>query len=123
MNCDSWLEPKNSLIAATTGRALMSDADVTVCGSLIVMRSLMIRSIRIRPMRNWFCSSSPTARTRRLPRWSMSSGICFSRGALFSSMSLRRIAMKSPFSRMRSSRFLTRSRMSSSSRPRRLSTL
>ncbi len=35
--------------------------------------SLMARSMRTRPMRNWFSSSSPTARTRRLPRWSMSS--------------------------------------------------
>ncbi len=27
-----------------------------------------------KPMRNWFCSSSPTQRRRRLPRWSISSG-------------------------------------------------
>ena len=26
-------------------------------------------------MRNWFCSSSPTERMRRLPRWSMSSTV------------------------------------------------
>ena len=37
------------------------------------MRSLMARSMRTRPMRYWFSISSPTARTRRLPRWSMSS--------------------------------------------------
>ena len=37
------------------------------------MRSLIARSMRTRPMRYWFSSSSPTARTRRLPRWSMSS--------------------------------------------------
>src|SRR5919201_332838 len=89
MNCDSWLDPKNSLMAATTGRALIKDAAVTVAASQIVMRSLMIRSIRISPIRNWFCSSSPTARTRRLPRWSMSSG---SPPPLLSSISLRRIA-------------------------------
>src|SRR5437899_638266 len=73
MNWESWLDPKNSLMAATTGRALISEAPVTVAASQMVMRCLMIRSMRIRPMRNWFCSSSPTARTRRLPRWSMSS--------------------------------------------------
>jgi len=53
MNWESWLEPKNSLMAATTGRALINDAEVTVVGSLMVMRSLMIRSMRIRPIRNW----------------------------------------------------------------------
>ncbi len=123
MNWDSWLEPKNSLMAATTGRALISEAAVTVLGSEMVIRSLMIRSIRIRPMRNWFWSSSPTGLTRRLPRWSMSSAICRSRGALLSSISLRRMAMKSPFSMMRRVRSRTRSWMSSASRPSRLSTL
>ena len=39
----------------------------------MLMRSLMARSMRTRPMRYWFSISSPTARTRRLPRWSMSS--------------------------------------------------
>src|SRR3989304_2875701 len=38
------------------------------------MRSRTTRSIRRRPMRNWFWISSPTARTRRVPRWSISSG-------------------------------------------------
>jgi DNA-directed RNA polymerase subunit beta len=64
-----------------------------------------------------------TARTRRLPRWSMSSATWRSRGELLSSTSLRRMAMKSPFSRMRRLRSRTRSWMSSASRPRRLSTL
>jgi len=41
--------------------------------SEIDMRSLTARSMRVRPTRNWFSSSSPTDRTRRLPRWSMSS--------------------------------------------------
>ena len=31
MNCESWLEPKNSLMAATIGRMLMSD-----CGVMLV---------------------------------------------------------------------------------------
>src|ERR687883_84815 len=39
----------------------------------MLMRSLMARSMRTRPMRYWFSINSPTARTRRLPRWSMSS--------------------------------------------------
>ena len=33
----------------------------------------MARSIRTSPIRNWFSSNSPTDRTRRFPRWSMSS--------------------------------------------------
>jgi hypothetical protein len=37
------------------------------------MRSLIARSMRSRPTRYWFSISSPTERTRRLPRWSMSS--------------------------------------------------
>src|SRR5665213_760981 len=37
------------------------------------MRSRTTRSRRSSPTRNWFCSSSPTERMRRLPRWSMSS--------------------------------------------------
>jgi hypothetical protein len=41
--------------------------------SWMVIRSLTTRSIRVRPMRNWFCSNSPTQRRRRLPRWSISS--------------------------------------------------
>ena len=120
MNCESWLEPKNSLIAATTGRALIRLADVTVAASVMVMRSLMIRSMRIRPMRNWFCSSSPTARTRRLPRWSMSSA---SPVPLLSAISLRMIETKSWLSSTRRSRSWARSRASSSGTPRFLSSL
>ena len=41
----------------------------------MLMRSLIARSMRTRPMRYWFSISSPTARTRRLPRWSMSSTV------------------------------------------------
>ena len=49
-----------------------------VCGviastSWVVMRSLTTRSIRESPMRIWFWMSSPTERTRRFPKWSMSS--------------------------------------------------
>ena len=41
--------------------------------SWIVIRSRTTRSMRRRPMRNAFWMSSPFARIRRLPRWSMSS--------------------------------------------------
>ena len=75
MNCDSWLPPKNSFIAATTGRMLMSAFGVALSISWIVIRSRTTRSIRRRPIRNAFWISSPLARIRRLPRWSMSSAV------------------------------------------------
>ena len=74
MNWLSGEEPKNSLMAAVTGRMLMRLCGVTMSRSCRVILSRMTRSMREKPMRNWFCSSSPTLRTRRLPRWSMSSG-------------------------------------------------
>ena len=74
MNWLSCEEPKNSLIAATTGRMLMSVCGVIASTSWVVMRSRTTRSMRDRPTRNWFWMSSPTERTRRLPKWSMSSG-------------------------------------------------
>ena len=73
MNCESCEVPKNSLTAAATGFALMRSCGISVSISTELMRSLMARSMRTRPMRYWFSISSPTARTRRLPRWSMSS--------------------------------------------------
>ncbi len=75
MNCDSWLPPKNSFIAATTGRMLMSAFGVALSISWIVIRSRTTRSIRRRPIRKAFWMSSPLARIRRLPRWSMSSDV------------------------------------------------
>ena len=41
--------------------------------SWVVMRSRTTRSMRDRPTRIWFWISSPTVRSRRLPKWSMSS--------------------------------------------------
>src|SRR5215475_8136958 len=73
MNCDSCEEPKNSRTAAAAGLALMRSCGMTVSISTDDMRSLIARSMRRRPMRYWFSISSPTERTRRLPRWSMSS--------------------------------------------------
>ena len=40
---------------------------------LIDMRSLTKRAMRDRPTENWLAMSSPTVRTRRFPRWSISS--------------------------------------------------
>ncbi len=73
MNCESWLVPKNSLMAATTGRMLISVWGVIASTSWVVMRSRTTRSIRDRPMRTWFWMSSPTERMRRLAKWSWSS--------------------------------------------------
>ena len=73
MNWLSWLPPKNSFIAATTGRMLMSAFGVALSSSWIVIRSRTTRSMRSRPIRKAFWISSPLARMRRLPRWSMSS--------------------------------------------------
>ena len=46
---------------------------VALSSSWIVIRSRTTRSMRRRPIRNAFWISSPLARMRRLPRWSMSS--------------------------------------------------
>ncbi|MNW60652.1 hypothetical protein D3C74_386550 [compost metagenome] len=73
MNCDSCEVPKNSLIDATTGRMLIRVCGVIASTSWVVMRSRTTRSMRERPVRTWFWMSSPTARIRRLPKWSMSS--------------------------------------------------
>ncbi len=73
MNCESCDVPKNSRMDATTGRMLMSVCGVIASTSCVVMRSRTTRSIRDRPVRTWFWMSSPTARMRRLPKWSMSS--------------------------------------------------
>ena len=70
MNWESWLVPKNSLMAATTGRMLMSVWGVIASTSCVVMRSRTTRSMRDRPMRTWFWISSPTERMRRFAKWS-----------------------------------------------------
>src|SRR5436190_1279867 len=73
MNCDSCEEPKNSLIAAEIGLALIRSCGIRFSDSAWLSLSFTARSTRTRPARNWFSASSPTERTRRLPRWSMSS--------------------------------------------------
>src|SRR5207244_3732618 len=67
MNCESCEEPKNSFTTADTGLALMRSCGIRFVMSEIDIRSLTARSIRVSPTRNWFSSSSPTDRTRRLP--------------------------------------------------------
>src|SRR5947207_3109216 len=73
MNCESCDDPKNSFTTAETGFALMRSCGIRFVMSEMDIRSFTARSIRVRPTRNWFSSSSPTDRTRRLPRWSISS--------------------------------------------------
>ena len=73
MNCESCEEPKNSRTAAAAGFALIRSCGITVSMSTDPIRSLIARSMRRRPTRYWFSISSPTERTRRLPRLSMSS--------------------------------------------------
>jgi hypothetical protein len=68
MNCDSCEDPKNSRTAAAAGLALIRSWGITVSTSTEDMRSLIARSMRRRPTRYWFSMSSPTDRTRRLPR-------------------------------------------------------
>ncbi len=68
MNWLSWLEPKNSRTAAAAGLALIRSCGITVSMSIELMRSRIARSMRSRPTRYWFSISSPTERTRRLPR-------------------------------------------------------
>ena len=73
MNCESCEEPKNSLIAELTGRTLIRDSGVISLpvGSKVDILSLITLSSLVIPILNWFCNSSPTERTRRLPRWSI----------------------------------------------------
>ena len=60
MNWESWLDPKNSLITAETGLALIRSWGISVSISLRLIRSLMAVSMRTRPIRYWFSSNSPT---------------------------------------------------------------
>jgi len=68
MNWDSWLEPKNSLMAAETGLALIISWGIRLSDSARLRRSFTARSTRTSPTRNWFSAISPTERMRRLPR-------------------------------------------------------
>ncbi len=74
MNWESCELPKNSFRAAITGLELTRSWGMAeVRSALTVIFSLTVRSMRVSPIRKAFSTSSPTERTRRLPRWSMSS--------------------------------------------------
>ena len=73
MNWLSCEAPKNSFSAAEIGFELIRSCGISASVSAWPRRSLTAFSIRARPERYWFSASSPTQRTRRLPRWSMSS--------------------------------------------------
>src|ERR1700756_3593003 len=61
LNCEL---PKNSRMAAMTGLALTKSCGMAVDISwYTLIFSLMARSMRTRPMRNWVSRSSPPART------------------------------------------------------------
>ena len=93
MNCHSCDAPKNSFSAAEIGLELIRSCGISASVSAWPRRSFTAFSMRARPERYWFSASSPTQRTRRLPRWSMSS--------------------TSPRPLRRSTRILTTARMSS----------
>ena len=99
MNCDSCEDPKNSLIAAMTGLELIRSCGIAESMSWWTdIFSLIARSILTRPMRNWFSRSSPTQRTRRFPRLSMSSIFPMSRLSLRSaSMTTKKSSEESVF--------------------------
>jgi hypothetical protein len=74
MNCESCDDPKKAWITAETVRALTRSSIEIFSGSVLIdIRSRTRRAIRDSPTESWFAISSPTVRTRRLPRWSMSS--------------------------------------------------
>ena len=60
MNCDSWLEPKNSLMTADTGFALMSSWGIGPLGLRKTQTLLDCPLHPHQPMRNWFSTISPT---------------------------------------------------------------
>ena len=114
MNCESCDEPKNSRTAAAAGLALIRSCGITVSMSTEPMRSRIARSMRSRPTRYWFSISSPTERTRRLPRLSMSSIVprpSFSSMSIFtvrSTSSLRSVRYWSSHSTLRRMFIFTR---------------
>jgi len=59
---------KNSRTAPPRAWRLIKSCGMTVSMSTALIRSLIARSMRNRPMRNWFSISSPTERTRRFPQ-------------------------------------------------------
>ena len=61
LNWESWEEPKNSFTAACTGLILINTCGEISSASWVVILSRTTLSSLERPIRYWFCSSSPTA--------------------------------------------------------------
>ena len=79
--CDSSPRPKKYSIAAETLFGLMSVRGVMSCWSRIAMRSCTVRRSLRKPLRSSSAASSSIVRSRRLPRWSMSSTCALRRRA------------------------------------------
>ena len=75
MNWESWLDPKNSLMAAVTGFAFIRSWGPSSSASAILSLSLTALSTLISPTLNWLAVISPTDLTLLLPKWSISSTI------------------------------------------------
>ena len=74
MNCESWLEPKNSLMEATIGRMLMSDCGV-ISSTSWVRHALAHDALHAGKTDPELVLDqlADADRMRRLPKWSMSS--------------------------------------------------
>ena len=77
MNCESCEVPKNELITEESVLALIRSTGVKTSLSRTFIRSRMVRAMRTKPTENWLESCSPTVRTRRFERWSISSTSAF----------------------------------------------
>ena len=77
MNCESCDVPKNELITDDSVLALIKSTGVNTSLSRTFMRSRIVRAMRTKPTENWFDNCSPTVRTRRFDRWSISSTSAF----------------------------------------------
>ena len=69
--------PKNELITEESVLALIRSTGVKTSLSRTFIRSRMVRAMRTKPTENWLESCSPTVRTRRFERWSISSTSAF----------------------------------------------
>jgi len=81
INWESWLVVKNSLILACSGLWFIIWIGKVVPVSIVDMWFWIFLLIWDIPVRNFFCSISPTYLTRRCPKWSISSA--WASGLLF----------------------------------------
>ena len=75
MTCESSLRPKKYSIALDTVFELIRFFGVRFSCIVMLSRSRIERFRRRKPLRTSSPASSSIVRTRRLPRWSMSSGV------------------------------------------------